>query len=72
MDLTPGELMRTYRNRKNLTQEELAEKVGSYQVRISRLENQLELPTDKEIEDIERILGTSIWTNQKGDAMNGA
>jgi transcriptional regulator with XRE-family HTH domain len=71
MDFTPGELMRIHRIRKGLTQEELAEIIGSYQVRVSRLENQVEFPTCEEIEKIENALETAIWTKRKGDAMNG-
>lgn len=70
--MTPGELMKIHRIRKNLTQEDLAEKIGTYQVRISRLENQVEQPTAEEIQQIESVLGVAIWTKRKGDAMNGA
>lgn len=72
MDLTPGELMRIRRLRKGLTQIGLAEVVGSYQVRVSRLENEIETPTDEEVEKIENVLCTRIWSSQEGDAKNGA
>ncbi|RRJ54895.1 XRE family transcriptional regulator [Paenibacillus oralis] len=72
MDFTPGELMRIHRTRKDMTQEALAEKIGSYQVRVSRLENEIEIPTSEEIEKIEDALEVNIWTQQRGGAMNGA
>lgn len=72
VDFTPGELMRIHRIRKNMTQETLAEKIGSYQVRVSRLENEVEMPTPDEIENIEHVLETNIWTHRRGGAMNGA
>lgn len=70
LDLNPGELMRIHRIRKDLTQESLADKIGSFQVRISRLENGVATPTHEEIKMIEDALETLIWTRGKGDAMN--
>jgi len=54
--------MRICRVRKGLTQESLAERIGSYQVRVSRLENGIESPTTDEIQKIENALETPIWT----------
>lgn len=71
VDFTPGELMRIHRIRKEMTQEELAEKIGSFQVRVSRLENEVVLPTPEEIEKIEKVLEANLWPGRKGDAMNG-
>ncbi|MGV2887624.1 helix-turn-helix domain-containing protein [Paenibacillus taichungensis] len=63
--------MRVHRIRKEMTQESLAEKIGSYQVRVSRLENEVEQPTAEEIEKIEKVLEANIWSLQRGGAMNG-
>ncbi|WP_100526658.1 MULTISPECIES: helix-turn-helix domain-containing protein [unclassified Paenibacillus] len=71
MDYTPGELMRIHRTRKDMTQKDLANYIGSFQVRVSRLENGLKPPTPDEIKKIEKVLGTIIWSQQRGDAMNG-
>jgi len=54
-----------------MNQDELAEKIGSYQVRVSRLENEEVKPNDEEIEKIEKILDTLIWSERKGDVVNG-
>lgn len=71
VDFTPGEMMRIHRTRKDITQEALAEKIGSFQVRVSRLENEVVTPTEDEIEKIEQVLEASIWTLKKGDSMVG-
>jgi len=71
VEFSPGELMRIHRNRKKMNQDELAEKIGSYQVRVSRLENEEVKPNDEEIEKIEKILDTLIWSERKGDVVNG-
>jgi transcriptional regulator with XRE-family HTH domain len=56
--------MKIYRIRKNMTQEELALLIGSYQVRVSRIENHVESPTSDEIQKIEKVLGVQIWSNR--------
>ncbi|WP_338709183.1 helix-turn-helix transcriptional regulator [Paenibacillus amylolyticus] len=63
--------MRIHRTRQDMTQKDLANYIGSFQVRVSRLENGLKLPTPDEIKKIEKVLGTIIWSQQRGDAMNG-
>lgn len=70
MDFKPNEMMRIHRTRKNLTQEALAKKIGTFQVRVSRLELNLLEPTPEEIIKIEEVLGVSIWSHIKGDVVN--
>jgi transcriptional regulator with XRE-family HTH domain len=66
MQLTSGELMKIHRVRKGLTQEGLAERMESYQVRVSRIENGIDSPTTSEIELIEKLLEVAIWSLGKG------
>ena len=55
------------RKRKKLSQGELAERIGSYQTRISRLENAQSKPTEVEKRLIQQVLNTPIWVIAAGE-----
>lgn len=55
-----GENLRYERIRANLTQAELADKIGAVHVRISELERGLENPTLERLVDLSRALGVEL------------
>ncbi len=61
MMLNEAERLIFARKRKKLSQGELAQRIGSYQTRISRLENAQSKPTEVEKQLIQQVLNTSIW-----------
>lgn len=50
------------RKRQKLSQGELARHIGSYQTRISRLENAQSQPTEHEKQLIQQVLDMPIWS----------
>jgi len=62
ISLNDAEQLAVARRRKKLSQGQLAELIGSYQTRISRLENSRNKPTAEEQILIEKVLETSIWS----------
>ncbi|WP_458120036.1 helix-turn-helix transcriptional regulator [Paenibacillus sp. Z6-24] len=62
ISLNDAEQLAIARKRKKLSQGQLARQIGSYQTRISRLENSRSEPTADEKALIEKILGTRIWS----------
>ncbi|MFD1886679.1 helix-turn-helix transcriptional regulator [Paenibacillus wenxiniae] len=67
MMLNEAERLIFARKRKKLSQGELARQIGSYQTRISRLENAQSKPTEKEKLLIQQALDTSIWAIAAGE-----
>ena len=54
-----GEQIKRYRKKKNLTQNELAQKLDLSQETIFNWENNLETPTEDDINKIIKVLGVS-------------
>ncbi|ANF95713.1 helix-turn-helix transcriptional regulator [Paenibacillus bovis] len=62
ISLNDAEQLAIARKRRKLSQGQLAELIGSYQTRISRLENSRHKPTADEQALIEKVLDTVIWS----------
>lgn len=67
MMLNEAERLIFARKRQKLSQGELARHIGSYQTRISRLENAQSQPTEHEKQLIQQVLNTPIWSIAGGE-----
>lgn len=61
-DIKPNELVKVYRQRKALTQEDLARAINCSQMQISRIERGLTVPEPHQRIAIEAVLKQQIWS----------